>query len=69
VRLSYPPEQRFKGRELDVTRSYKDALLQVGKEWEQKGEGMEWKVRTVDFWSEVVRVAGGEGDELVPYFT
>jgi hypothetical protein len=54
---------------LDVTRSYKDALLQVGKEWEQKGEGMEWKVRTVDFWSEVVRVAGGEGDELVPYFT
>lgn len=54
-------------REIEHSRKYKQACLDVGKEWMEKEEG-KGKVGVVDAWEVLVTDAGGEGDVLIPYF-
>lgn len=66
-----------KWRTVENTRRYRDAVLDVGKEWKEKQKqreesergGRGWAIETVDFWSDLVETAGGEGEELRPYLT
>jgi isoamyl acetate esterase len=72
VMLAYPPDQRFKGREIDVSRAYQREVLRIGQEWKVKGKNQgagSWNVGVVDLWKALVDKAGGEGDLLIPYFT
>ncbi len=55
-------------REVDVTRSYKDACKKLGEDL-KKEDWAKGKLEVVDFWGKVVEVAGGEGDKLLPYFS
>jgi hypothetical protein len=56
-------------------RMYKDAALQVGREWKEREQSEEhnktgWKVEVLDFWEAMVRDAEGEEDALLAkYFT
>ena len=55
-------------------REFRDAALQVGKEWKEKEHSEEnktgWKVEVLDFWSAMVQDAQGEEDALLAkYFT
>lgn len=65
-----------KWRTVESTGRYRDAVLQVGRDWKVKeaereaagSGGKGWKVEVVDFWRDLVDAAGGEGEELRPYF-
>lgn len=56
----------------DSMRKYRDAVLEVGKEWKSKeaeqATARGWSIETVDAWGSVVGQAGGQAEELRPYF-
>ncbi|WWC87391.1 uncharacterized protein L201_002280 [Kwoniella dendrophila CBS 6074] len=59
-------------RELENTRKYAKAVLDIGKEWkgrEIKMKTSHWKIRTIDLFNGILNDAGGQADELKPYFT
>ena len=67
-------------RSLQRTREFRDGVLRLGEEWQSKekgqgrgtrsehGSGFGWKIATVDLWKALVQQAGGEGEELRPFF-
>ncbi|WWD08193.1 hypothetical protein V865_006304 [Kwoniella europaea PYCC6329] len=57
-------------RELENTRKYAEAVLDLGKKWKAKeSDGGIWRIRTVDMFDGILELAGGKGEELIPYFT
>jgi hypothetical protein len=68
---------QVKWRTPESTREFRDAVLQVGAEWKAREKAQElngakqrgWSIETVDFWADLVKQAGGEGEELRPYLT
>ena len=62
-------------QDADRQREFRDAVLQVGKEWKEKEKDpgcntTGWKVEVLDLWAVMVQEAGGEGAEkLEKYYT
>lgn len=57
-----PKGEQGKERNLEYTRKFKDACLEVGKAWDAKTGG---KVKVLDAWTTIVDAAGGEQDDLL----
>ena len=57
-----PKGEQGKERNLEYTRKFKDACLEVGNAWDAKTGG---KVRVLDAWTTIVDAAGGEQDDLL----
>ncbi|WVR00104.1 hypothetical protein IAU59_007246 [Kwoniella sp. CBS 9459] len=64
-----------KSRDLEVTRTYKDAVLELGREWKKKEQEQRdgkngWRIETIDLWDAVVRANRGReaGPELERFF-
>jgi len=72
---SQMPEDRRPGRSVARTGAFRDEVIRLFHEWKAleaqqtlvKGE-WGWKVSLVDFWGELVKDAGGIGEELAPYY-
>jgi hypothetical protein len=66
----YVPEQ-----DADRQREFRDAVLQVGKEWKEKERDpgcntTGWKVEVLELWAVMVQEAGGEeAEKLEKYYT
>jgi hypothetical protein len=56
-------------RKPSLTKQYVDACLQVAEEWKAKQAGKTWRVGSIDAWNAIINAAGGEGEELRPFFT
>ncbi|CAD6568735.1 MAG: hypothetical protein TREMPRED_004739 [Tremellales sp. Tagirdzhanova-0007] len=54
-------------RSLERTREFRDAVVQLGKQWDDRSNGKSWAVKTVDLWKAMVTEVG-EGEELAPFF-
>lgn len=64
---------KVKWRTLESTRRFKDAVLALGQIWKERSNEQTgsrgWSIETVDFWKDLVDKAGGEEEELRPFFT
>ncbi|WVF72892.1 hypothetical protein IAT40_007710 [Kwoniella sp. CBS 6097] len=67
--------EKEKSRTVEVMRTYKDAVLELGREWkkeerDQKTGKEGWKIETIDLWDAVVSANGGRGagPELERFF-
>jgi hypothetical protein len=56
-------------RKTEVTKTYVDACLRIAEEWKAKQSGQRWRVASIDAWSAIIHAAGGDGQELRPFFT
>jgi len=72
---SQMPEEKRPGRSVQRTGEFRDEVIRLYHEWkalEQKQTVEEgrwgWKIALVDFWGEMVKDAGGLGEELAPYY-
>ncbi|KAK8853297.1 hypothetical protein IAR55_004001 [Kwoniella newhampshirensis] len=64
-----PDKER--SRNLETTRKYKDAVLEIGEDWKGRMKGGPgWKLGVVDLWNGIVEANGGneEGKELEKFF-
>ena len=57
-----PKGEQGKERNLEYTRKFKDACLEVGRAWDVKTGG---KIKVLDTWTTIVDAAGGEKDDLL----
>ncbi len=55
-------------RTLAHSKTYRDAVLKLGSEWSGKDLG-KVKIGVLDLWDAILKDAGGDGEELRPYFT
>jgi len=62
------PESRAQ-RELTNTKKYRQGVLDLASEWKAESAKEEWRVGVIDVWEAIIQDAGGEGEELRPYFT
>ncbi|WVW79006.1 hypothetical protein I302_100969 [Kwoniella bestiolae CBS 10118] len=64
-------DEDFAGqRDLENTRRYAEAVLDLGKKWKAKeSQGGNWRIATVDMFDGILGEAGGKGEKLRPYFT
>jgi hypothetical protein len=66
----YQPD-RPRVRSKDRQNEFREAVLKIGNEYIRKqseNPGVRWKLAVVDLWGAIVKVAGGDGAELDPYF-
>ena len=71
------PEMNQKFRTETRHKRYRDTVLNLGSKWKEKQKEADqqlregewsWKIATANVWNEIVKDAGGEGDELAPFF-
>jgi hypothetical protein len=70
--VAQQPAEHQAFRSVESTRAFRDAVLEIGREWKVKeaepGNKIGWRIETLDLWNALAAAAGGEGDGLAPYY-
>jgi len=65
-------EKQIQLRTVERTRQYRDAILRVGRSWQEKEASSAnktgWKVAIADLWAALLDAAGSDNEALASFY-